>query len=155
MQDINVVAISGNMARDFEARTYTNGSTVGRGVIAVNNRKKVNGQWADEASFVDFVVFGQRAQTVSQYLKKGTPVTLQGNLLQERWTSQDGTQHSRLSVNVTGVRVHARAQQTAGQQPASQGQPGQTQTGKKGVAPGPLNGPVTDADNFKDDDIPF
>ena len=68
---------------------------------------------------------------------------------------KDGSQHSRLSVNVTGVRVHARAQQTAGQQPASQGQPGQTQTGKKGVAPGPLNGPVTDADNFKDDDIPF
>lgn len=153
MQDINVVAISGNMARDFEARTYTNGSTVGRGVIAVNNRKKVNGQWTDEASFVDFVVFGQRAQTVSQYLKKGTPVTLQGNLLQERWTSQDGTQHSRLSVNVTGVRVHARTQQTESQQAAQQSQP--AQSAKKNVAPGPLNGPVTDVDNFKDDDIPF
>ena len=153
MQDINVVAISGNMARDFETRTYTNGSTVGRGVIAVNNRKKVNGQWTDEASFVDFVVFGQRAQNVSQYLKKGTPVTLQGNLLQERWTSQDGSQHSRLSVNVTGVRVHARAQQTASQQTAQQSQP--AQPAKKGVAPGPLNGPVTGVDDFKDDDIPF
>lgn len=153
MQDINVVAISGNMAKDFDVRTYTNGSTVGRGVIAVNNRKKVNGQWTDEASFVDFVVFGQRAQNVSQYLKKGTPVTLQGNLLQERWTSQDGSQHSRLSVNVTGVRVHARAQQATAQQASAQAQQGQP--AKKGVAPGPLNGPVTDADNFKDDDIPF
>ena len=147
MRDINVVTITGNMVKDLELRTYQSGASTARGVVAVNNRRKIDGQWQDSPSFVDIAVFGTRAETYAKYLKKGVQVTIMGNLLQERWNDKDGGSHSRLSVNVQDVRMASRPKEPQ----SNLSTPAQARS----VAPGPLNGPVTDADNFKADDIPF
>lgn len=154
MRDINVVTITGNMVKDLELRTYQSGASTARGVVAVNNRRKIDGQWQDSPSFIDIAVFGTRAETYAKYLKKGVQVTIMGNLLQERWNDKDGGSHSRLSVNVQDVRMASRPKEPQSNTPATQSNPS-TQAQARSVAPGPLNGPVTDADNFKDDDIPF
>lgn len=98
---INQVTISGNITRDPKTIETVSGSCVLKFGVAVNDRKKnKDGQWEDCASFFDCVMFGKRAQAVSQYIHKGTKVCIQGRLYQDRWTDKNGENRSQVVIHV-------------------------------------------------------
>lgn len=95
---INSVNISGNLGRDPELRATKTGMQVLSFSVCVNARVKRNGEWADKANWVDVTLYGNRAESLSRYLAKGTHVTVSGRLDQRTWEAKDGTKRSKLEV---------------------------------------------------------
>lgn len=102
--DINRVELSGNLTRDPEMRCTASGMAVLSCGLAVNGSRKNNqtGEWEDIANFVDFTMFGKRADSVSQYLTKGMKVFIAGNLRYSSW-EKDGQKRSKLEVIVDDI----------------------------------------------------
>ena len=96
---INRVVISGNLTRDPELRRTAGGMAVLSFGVAVNDRRKdpKTGEWGDYANFVDCTMFGNRAESVSNYLSKGTKVAVEGKLRYSSW-ERDGQKRSKLEV---------------------------------------------------------
>ena len=96
---INSVSVSGNIVRDLEYK-LAGQTPMLKGSVAVNERKKVGDNWEDYPNYIDFTLFGRRAESLQPYLTKGTKVSIQGRLHQSRWDAQDGTKRSRLEIVV-------------------------------------------------------
>jgi single-strand DNA-binding protein len=100
MPNVNIVIIAGFLTRDPEMRYTQKGSAVAQGGIAVNRTWKTEtGETREEVTFVDWTAFGRTAEVMSQYLKKGKPVLLQGRLKLDQWDDkQTGAKRSHLKV---------------------------------------------------------
>lgn len=97
----NKVVMAGHITRDIELRYLPSGAAVARSAIATNFRyKSGTGEQKDETCFLDFNVFGKQAEVLNQYVRKGSKVLLEGRLVLEQWTAQDGSSRSRHSLRV-------------------------------------------------------
>ena len=145
---INKVVISGCLTRDPELRSTQGGMEILALGVAVNDRRKnqQTGEWEDVPNWIDCVMFGNRAKSVSRFLSKGSKVAIEGKLRWRQW-ERDGQKRSKIEVIVDEIEFmtsrgdgqHAAAPQTA---PAPH--PYQP----------PIAAPVVDASVY-DDDIPF
>ena len=117
---INRVNISGNLTRDPELRQTQGGMAILSIGVAVNDRRKnpQTGEWEDVPNFVDCVVFGRRAESLSKFLAKGAKVAIEGKLRWSQW-EKDGAKRSKIEVIVdelelmTGSRQRQQPGQTA------------------------------------------
>ena len=100
MPSFNKVILAGNLTRDPELRYTPKGTAVAKIGLAVNRKwKDESGQQKEEVTFVDVDAFGRQAEVVSQYLKKGRPILIEGRLKYEQWDDkQTGQKRSRLGV---------------------------------------------------------
>ena len=98
---INRVVISGFLTRDPELRRTQSGMAILNIGVAVNDRRKnpQTGEWEDYANFIDCVMFGNRAESLSNILTKGMKVAIEGKLRQSRWES-DGQKRNKVEVVV-------------------------------------------------------
>ena len=98
---INKVIISGNLTRDSELRQTQSGFPVLGFGVAVNDRRKnaQTGEWEDFPNFIDCTVFGARANSLANYLHKGTKVAIEGKLRWSQW-ERDGQKRSKIEVIV-------------------------------------------------------
>ena len=101
---INRVIISGNLTRDPELRRTQSGMAIMSFGVAVNDRRRnqQTGEWEDYANFVDCTMFGNRAESLSNYLSKGTKVAIEGKLRWSQW-ERDGQKRSKLEVIVDEI----------------------------------------------------
>lgn len=96
---INRVVISGNLTRDPDLRQTASGMSVLSLGVAVNDRRRNQaGEWEDYANFIDCTMFGTRADRLSQYLHKGTKVTIEGKLRWSQWQDKQGNNRSKVEV---------------------------------------------------------
>jgi single-strand DNA-binding protein len=151
MADINHVVLVGRLTRNAELKYTNNGSAVSKFGLAINQRRKKDDQWVDEAHFFDIVLWGKTAESLNQYLVKGKQVGIEGQLRQNRW-EQDGQARSKVEIFATNVMLLGSG---------SGGRQGQGGTeGRPGGAGAPAGGPdfpeggQAAPDNFEDD-IPF
>jgi single-strand DNA-binding protein len=99
MGSMNKVFLMGNITRDPEMKTLASGSTVTDFGLAVNRRYTTQaGEKKEEVCFVDITFWGKRAETIAQYLKKGSPVLVEGRLQLDQWTNDKGEKRSKLKV---------------------------------------------------------
>ncbi len=76
----------GNLTRDVELRMLPSGVAVGELSLAVNRTWKNDaGEKQEEVSFFSCIAFGQRAETLAEYVKKGHAVLLETRAKQEVW----------------------------------------------------------------------
>lgn len=102
----NKVVMVGNLTRDVELRYLPSGSAVAKSAIATSYKyKSSTGEQKDEVCFLDFNIFGRSAEVANQYLKKGSKVLLEGRLVFEQWTAQDGSTRSRHSLRVDTMKM--------------------------------------------------
>ncbi|RBQ32630.1 single-stranded DNA-binding protein [Arcobacter sp. FW59] len=102
----NKVIMVGNLTRDIELRYLPSGSALAKSAIATSFRfKSQTGEQKEEVCFLDFNMFGRAAEVANQYLKKGSKVLLEGRLVFEQWTAQDGTTRSRHSLRVDEMKM--------------------------------------------------
>ena len=101
---INRVLITGNLTRDPELRRTQSGMAVMSFGIAVNDRRKnpQTDEWEDFANFVDCTMFGTRAESVANYLSKGSKVGIEGKLRYSTW-EREGQKRSKLEVIVDDI----------------------------------------------------
>lgn len=103
MADFNRVILMGRLTRDPELRYTGGGTAVCTLSLAVNRRIKKNDQWQEEASFFDVVTFGKTAENSAEYLSKGRPLLVEGELQQRRWENQEGQRRSKIEVVANNV----------------------------------------------------
>jgi single-strand DNA-binding protein len=97
----NKVIMIGNLTRDIELKYIPSGAAIAKGAIATSHKYKAqDGSQKEEVCFLDFNVFGKSAEILNQYVKKGSKVMLEGRLVLESWTAQDGTSRNRHSLRV-------------------------------------------------------
>jgi single-strand DNA-binding protein len=100
MASFNRVILMGNLTRDPEVRQAQNGTHITKAGLAVNERMPDGqGGWKEEASFIDVVIFGKRAEAFGRYLRKGRSVLIEGKLRQSRWQDKE-TQANRSKLEV-------------------------------------------------------
>ncbi len=96
MPSFNRVILAGNLTRDPELRYTPKGTAVARMTLAVNRTYTgENGEKKEEVSFVDVDAWGRQAEVISQYVKKGRPLLLEGRLKQDTW--EDKNTHQKQS----------------------------------------------------------
>jgi len=92
----NKLIVAGHLARDPELR-YVNDKTLCMGCVAVDT------SWGDKKSvaFIDFTIWGKRAEPYAQNHVKGRATLLEGRLVQENWEDKEtGAKRSKLKMNV-------------------------------------------------------
>ena len=74
---LNKALIFGNLTRDPELRALPSGMNVVNFSVATNRTfKDRDGKKQEQTDFHNIVVFGRQADTVNQYLKKGSSVMI-------------------------------------------------------------------------------
>lgn len=158
---INKAIISGNLTRDPELRQTASGSSVLNFGVAVNDRvlNQRTNEWEDRPNFIDCVMFGKRAESLSRFLAKGAKVAIEGKLRWSQWQTKEGANRSKVEVIVDELELMSRGQQqaqgyqAAPQQPAYQQQAAPQQ---QPYQPAMVNVPQQQvAPSMYDEDIPF
>lgn len=85
----------GRLTRDPEAKTVGEYS-VTQFSIAVNRRRKDS----EEASFFDCEAWGKTAEAIASHFVKGKEIIVLGELVQDRWTADDGSGRSKVKIKV-------------------------------------------------------
>jgi single-strand DNA-binding protein len=100
MANFNKVILAGNLTRDPEVRYTPKGTAIAKLGMAINRTWKTEtGETKEEVTFVDVDAFGRTAEVISQYLKKGRPILVEGRLKLDQWDDkQTGQKRSRLGV---------------------------------------------------------
>lgn len=103
MASMNRVFLVGNLTRDPEIRYTPGNRAVGDLRLAVSRRYKTkDGQDKEEVCYVSVVVWDRQAETCEQYLRKGSPVLVEGRLQYDEW-EKDGQKQNRLRVTAERV----------------------------------------------------
>ncbi|MBM4144099.1 MAG: single-stranded DNA-binding protein [Lentisphaerae bacterium] len=98
MASLNKVFLAGNLTRDPEVRYTPSGTAVSDLGMAVNRKfRSANGEDREETCFVTVVVWARQAETCGQYLRKGSPILVEGRLQYDEW-EREGQKQSRLRV---------------------------------------------------------
>ena len=93
MSSLNKVMLIGNLGRDPEIRSFSNGSKVANLRIATSEKwkdkntgeKKEKTEWHTVSVFNDGLV-----GVIERYLKKGSKVYIEGQLETRKWQDQSG-----------------------------------------------------------------
>lgn len=86
MASFNKVVLMGNVTRNVDVKTIVTGDTsVARTGLAVNRKFKDK----EETMFIDLVAFGRNAETMGEYVTKGTPLLVEGRLSMNTWENKD------------------------------------------------------------------
>ena len=102
----------GNITRDAELRYTPQGTAVASFNIAVNDKYKSNGEMKTDVLFLECVMFGKRAESVSPYLLKGTQVLVDGKLKEEKW-EKNGEKKSKMKLMLNDVQLLGGKKQAA------------------------------------------
>lgn len=92
MASVNKVILIGNLGADPELRRTADGQAVCALRVATTSRPRdrEDGTTAEVTEWHRVVVFRQQAGVAGEYLRKGSPVYIEGRLRTRRWTDKDG-----------------------------------------------------------------
>lgn len=130
MANFNKVLLIGNLTKDPELRYTPQGVAVVNLRMAVNRKfKDKNQEWKDEVCFITAVAWDKQAETCNQYLRKGSPLFVEGRLQSRSW--EDNAGQKRSVVEVRAERVQFLGQPSgqskqASPEPAGAGLPQET-----------------------------
>ena len=98
MTDLNSVALGGRITKDCVIEKTQSGLSMVKVSMAVNRstKKKDSDEWTDKATFIDFTLFGNYAESMCKHLKKGTYINAEGFLDMDTWTDSNGKNQQRL-----------------------------------------------------------
>lgn len=116
MASINRVVLVGNLTRDPELKFTPAGKPVATFGIAVNRVPYTTeqGERVEGVDFFTVVVFARQAETVHQYLKKGSGVAIDGRLRYRSWETDEGQKRSVVEVVAQNVQFLPRGGESGG-----------------------------------------
>jgi single-strand DNA-binding protein len=153
---LNKVLLMGNLTRDPEVKYTPKGTAVCDLGLAINDSYKAqDGTIKETVTYVDVEVWGRTAENCKQYLTKGRPIFVEGQLRLDQW-EQDGQKRSKLKIRAD------RVQFLGGGAGAGGGRPGGNYESRPATASGKTAAPPAAANLSEDrppppdeDDIPF
>lgn len=160
----NCVTLIGRLTRDPELRSSQSGKSLASFSLAVDKAfRDKDGQRS--VDFIDCVIWGKQAETLSQYAHKGDTISTLGSLHKREYTNREGQKVPVTEVRVdrfnflpSGQRNNAQQAQGGAQGGYGYGQgnhpqgPEQPPQGQPGQAGGYLDQGTA---NVSNDDLPF
>lgn len=98
---MNKVFLIGNLTRDPEIRTTSNGYSVCSFGLAVNRRRKVEGQ--PDVDFFNVSAWRQLGENCARFLHKGSKACVVGRVQIRTYDAQDGTKRTVVDVEADDV----------------------------------------------------
>ena len=144
MASVNKVILVGNLGRDPETRYAPNGDAICNITVATtdNWKDKQTGEKKEQTEWHRVSFYGRLAEIAGQYLKKGSPVYVEGSLRTRKWQDKEG--NDRYTTE-----IRAEQMQMLGSRPAG----GDTAPARQAPATRADSG--ASAGGHPDDDIPF
>ncbi len=97
--DLNKATIIGRLTADPESRTTPTGQTVVSFSIATNLVwKDSDGEKKEKTEFHNIVAWRKLAEIITQYLRKGSRIYLEGRLQTRSWEDQNGIKKYRTEI---------------------------------------------------------
>lgn len=110
MANMNKVILIGNITRDPELSYLPSQTAVISLGMAINRKwKGKDGSQSEETCFIDLVAFGKQAETLKQYITKGSPLCIEGRLKLDTWKAQDGSNRSKHKVVIENFQFLGKA----------------------------------------------
>ncbi len=111
---LNKAFIFGNLTRDPEVRALPSGMNVCSFSIATNRVfTGKDGKKQEQTDFHNIVVFGRQADTVNQYLRKGSSAFVEGRIQTRSW-EKDGAKQYRTEIVADRVQFGPRGSGSGG-----------------------------------------
>ena len=144
MASLNRVVLVGNLTRDPELRSTPSGTSVANFGLAVNRRwTNKQGERVDGVDYFNIVAWGRLAELCNDFIRKGSPVALEGRLQSRAWETEDGQKRSAVEVVAENVQFLGRPENREG-----------VSSTDKEIAMGSLQGQDSPETETRDD-IPF
>ena len=156
MASVNKVILVGNLGADPETRYMPNGDAVANIRLATTEswKDKASGEKREITEWHRVVFYRKLAEIAGQYLKKGSPVYIEGRIRTRKWQDKEGQERYTTEIEANEM------QMLGGRQSASSSG-GEVEYGGSmpPSAPSAANrqAPAKKAPSFEDmdDDIPF
>ena len=151
---INSIVLAGNVVADPESRSTQTGKAIATFRLAVNN--PINDK---DVVYIDVDTWEKQADFVTNYVKKGSAVSVVGRLKQDSW-EKDGKKQSKIlvvadRVNFVGGKKKDAAQDSEGEQETPQ-RPAPKQAAKTFSKPAPAYSKATAKPApLEDDEVPM
>jgi single-strand DNA-binding protein len=114
MPAINQVALAGRLVQDPELRQSENGALRLVARLAVNRSyRDRSGEWQEESSFFNLVLWHKQAEYAASRLHKGSPVLVTGRLRSHEWKGEDQQTHSLVEIQVRNLQILERTAERA------------------------------------------
>lgn len=113
---MNKAFMVGRATKDGELKVTPSGVNVGEFTLAVDRgfgKKK-------QTDFIRCAVFGNAAENVKNYVKKGDVISVVGEIMCNAWQGKNGEVSSQLSIYVSELRIKAHAQKSDGAKKSEQ-----------------------------------
>jgi single-strand DNA-binding protein len=156
-------SVIGNLGNDPELRYTPSGAPSLRVNVASNFRARTpEGEWEDRTEWVRVIVFGQRAESLAQHLKKGMRVFVDGRLEARPWTDRENRVRAGLEIVASDLEfMSTRQADDEGQQHGGGAMVRGTLPSAAGtesappVQPAPQSRPAPEPDGGELEDVPF
>lgn len=147
---INKVILIGNLGNDPETRYTSGGAAVANISLATSEswKDRESGEQQERTEWHRIVFFGRLAEIVSEYLRKGSQIYVEGRLQTRKWQDKDG--NDRYTTEIVANEMQMLGSRGGGS--ADMGQSAPPPAAATKAAGG--GGGKADED-FVDDDIPF
>lgn len=104
MASLNKVFLIGNLTRDPELRYTPQGTAVANIGLAISRKfRDKNQEWKEDVCFITVVVWDKQAEACNQYLRKGSPVFVEGGLQFRSWEDKTGQKRNVIEVRAERV----------------------------------------------------
>ena len=148
MASVNKVILIGNLGKDPEVRYLPSGDAVTNISVATTDTwKDKSGEKQEHTEWHRIAFFGKTAEIAGEYLKKGSPVYVEGRIRTRKWQDKEGQE--RYSTEIVGDRMQLLGARGGGSEPIA----------REPVAAGAAaaKAPARKGGGFDemDDDIPF
>ncbi len=155
MASVNKVILIGNLGKDPETRYLPNGDAVANFTMATTETfKDKSGAKQEHTEWHRISFFGRQAEIAGEYLKKGSPVYIEGRIRTRKWQDKEG--QDRFTTEIVGDRMQLLGSRGGAENMARE--PAAASAGGGSVAPsGEKRPPAKKGGGFDemDDDIPF
>jgi single-strand DNA-binding protein len=150
MASINKVILIGNLGRDPETRYLPDGGAVTNISVATTDVwKDKSGEKQERTEWHRVAFFGRLAEIAGEYLKKGSPVYIEGRLQTRKWQDKDG--QDRYTTEIVANEMKMLGSRGGGSEPMAREPAPAAAEGGAAKAPAKKGG----AFDQMDDDIPF
>lgn len=151
---INKVILIGNLGNDPDVRYTSGGSPIANVSLATSEswRDKETGDQQERTEWHRIVFFGRVAEIVSEYLRKGSKIYVEGRLQTRKWQDRDGNDRYTTEIVANEMQM-LDSRGGAGEDFAGAAGPPRRQA--QASAPRRQENSPGDSGEFVDDDIPF
>jgi single-strand DNA-binding protein len=166
MASVNKVILVGNCGRDPEVRYLPSGQAVANVSIATTSKRKdrTSGEMVEETQWHRVSFFDRLAEIVGEYVKKGSPIYVEGRIVYRKFTNKDGVEQNATDIVASEMQLLGGRQGMGGpsgggggDEEMGGGAPRRSAPPSRAPAPAARPAPSKPASGFDDmdDDIPF